>query len=160
MPTSEELIKNLGLQPHPEGGWFKETYRCASSFDGNGDFPAGRSYATSIYFLITSDSFSALHRIKSDETWHFYEGDPFEIVEITPNGKLISTCIGKGNYQYTVPQGHWFGSRVLAGGEWSLVGCTVAPGFDFRDFDLADREALIKDFPDHANVIHQMTRVP
>jgi len=160
MPAFEELIKRLDLQPHPEGGWFKETYRCPSSFSGLGEFPAGRSYATSIYFLITSDSFSALHRIKSDETWHFYDGDPFEIIEIGTDGKLISTCIGKGNYQYTVPKGHWFGSRVLAGGSWSLVGCSVAPGFDFADFELANRASLINDFPDHSAIIHQMTRIP
>jgi predicted cupin superfamily sugar epimerase len=158
MDNPESIISKLGLQPHPEGGWYKETYRCQSLFEGDGDFPAGRSYATAIYFLISSGSFSALHRIQSDETWHFYEGAPFEIVEITSDGRLLCTQIGRGNYQYTVSKGNWFGSRVLSGGDWSLVGCTVAPGFDFRDFELADRNDLIRLYPDHAEIITQMTR--
>jgi predicted cupin superfamily sugar epimerase len=160
MTTPDELIESLQLLPHPEGGWYRETYRSEMSFDGDGPFPNGRNIATAIYFMITADGFSALHRIKSDETWHFYDGDPFEIIEITPGGNLISTCIGKGLYQYTVPKGNWFGSRVLHGGKWSLVGCTVSPGFDFRDFELASKSGLSSQFPSHSQVINEMTRIP
>jgi len=134
-------------------------------------FPGGRNYSTTIYFLIEKNNFSAFHRIKSDEVWHFYEGDALEVVEIDLNGKLIKTQVGRGlkngqTYQYMVKAGHWFGSRVLKGGEsfdglrtgFSFVGCTVAPGFDFKDFELAVRSELTDLFPEHAEIIEQLTR--
>ena len=157
------LISHLQLTPHPEGGWYRETFRSEQRFEGEGDFPQGRNYFTSIYFLISSDNFSALHRIKSDESWHFYEGDPFEVVEITEAGELKQTVLGsdlsKGHvYQYTVPAGSWFGSRVLKGGNYSLVGCTVAPGFDFRDFEMVDRISLLKSYSHFDHVFNQLTR--
>lgn len=159
----EHLINQLQLTPHPEGGWYRETFRSAGSFSGSGEFPEGRNYFTSIYFLIASGNFSALHRIRSDESWHFYEGDPLEVVEITGDGELKQTVLGndlaKGHvFQYTVPAGSWFGSRVLEGGNYSLVGCTVAPGFDFRDFEMGERDNLIQNFPNHKFIIRQLTR--
>lgn len=156
--SPEELVSILNLTPHPEGGWYRETYRSNEGFPGVGEFPEGRSHCTSIYFLITSDGFSALHRIKSDETWHFYAGDPIEIVELDEHGNLIQTVLGDGAYQYTVPSGNWFGSRVYAQGRWSLVGCTVSPGFDFKDFEMANRERMLNLFPNHAEIIRQLTR--
>ncbi|MFM7080226.1 MAG: cupin domain-containing protein [Bacteroidota bacterium] len=158
MTSPEELIKKLQLDAHPEGGWYRETYRSKQCFTGDGIFPEGRSHCTSIYFLISASSFSALHRIKSDETWHFYDGDPLEIVEIDKHGRLIQTVLGNGVYQYTVPAGNWFGSRVYANGHWSLTGCTVSPGFDFKDFEMADRNTLLNSFPNHSTVIQQFTR--
>ena len=101
---------------------------------------------------LEKNNFSALHKIKSEETWHFYAGDPLEVIEINEHGELKKTNIGSGLeqgelFQYTVKANTWFGSRVLSGGEFSLVGCTVAPGFDFRDFEMAKRKQLILQFP-------------
>lgn len=158
-----DYINNLQLIPHPEGGYYKETYRCSSIIEGKGDFPFGRTYATAIYFLIEANNFSAFHKIKSDETWHFYSGNALEVVELTPSGKLKSTVIGpdilNGQFlQYTVAAGNWFASRVLNSAPFSLVGCTVSPGFDFRDFEMAKRQELLKTFPEHSSVITELTR--
>lgn len=164
----EELIKTYNLQSHPEGGYYKETYRSKDVIETNSEtqaqaFPNGRSFATAIYFLIEKNNFSAFHKIKSDETWHFYEGDALEVIEIDLEGNLIKTKVGRNIgagevFQYTVKAGHWFGSRVLEGGEYSFVGCTVAPGFDFRDFEIAKRKELQDKFPQHAEIIAQLTR--
>ncbi|MBL7896364.1 MAG: cupin domain-containing protein [Bacteroidia bacterium] len=158
----KHLIETLGLLPHPEGGYYKETYRSSeqSNFAG---FEGERNYCTGIYFLIEKNNFSALHRIKSDEMWHFYGGDPLEVIEITLNGELKITRIGntisEGEVpQYLVPKNHWFGSRVKKGGNFSFVGCTVAPGFDFNDFEMAERKALCAEFPQHAVIIEELTR--
>lgn len=160
------LIDKLRLLPHPEGGYYKEAYRSAESIEAGalpGRFGGTRSFATSIYFLIEKGNFSALHKIKSDETWHFYEGDPLEVIEINSEGELKTTLVGnkpeEGQlFQYTVKANTWFGSRVKQGGSYSLVGCTVAPGFDFKDFELGARNQLIKMFPRHEDLISQMTR--
>jgi predicted cupin superfamily sugar epimerase len=162
--TVQELVTTFQLQPHPEGGYFKETYRSEDKIVTNGsEFPNGRNYATAIYFLIEKDNFSAFHRIKSDETWHFYTGDALEVIEIDLQGNLIRTQVGadlkKGQtFQYTVKAGHWFGSRVLKGGNFSFVGCTVSPGFDFKDFELAKRDELTAIYPQHAEMIKGLTR--
>lgn len=161
--NANDYISHLGLLPHPEGGFYKETYRSAESVDFTG-FKSKRNVCTAIYFLIESGNFSALHRIKSDEVWHFYAGDALEVIEIDENGSVISTVVGndvvKGQVpQYTVKARRWFGSRVAAEGKFSLVGCTVAPGFDFRDFEMASRDALIAQFPQHTNLIKEMTRL-
>lgn len=161
-----ELIQTFNLQPHPEGGYFKETYRSEGKIltnDPPHHFPNHRNYSTAIYFLIEDTNFSALHRIKSDEIWHFYAGDALEVIEIDLEGNLIKTQVGNDlkngqTFQYMVKAGHWFGSRVLKGGEFSFVGCTVSPGFDFNDFELAIRSELIDLFPQHAQVITELTR--
>ncbi len=164
MPTKDQLIKIFSLLPHPEGGYYKETYRSAEVIETSSkQFPDQRNYSTAIYFLIEKSNFSALHRIKSDEVWHFYEGDALEVIEIDPNGNLIRTQVGKDiskgqTFQYTVKAGHWFGSRVLKGGEYSFVGCTVSPGFDFKDFEMAKRDELCKQFPQHQQIIFELTR--
>jgi predicted cupin superfamily sugar epimerase len=164
--TAAFIVEKLRLEPHPEGGFYRETYR------SEGILPAGvlptafsgdRNFATSIYFLIEKDNFSALHKIKSDETWHFYYGDALEVVEIDPSGRLTKTLIGKALekgevFQYTVKAGNWFGSRVANGGSFSLVGCAVAPGFDFDDFEMGDKEALISKFPEHTSIITELAR--
>ena len=163
----EIIVKQLELLPHPEGGYYKETYRsplllsqqCLSS-----DFKGERNIATGIYFLIEKGNFSALHKIKSDETWHFYQGDALEVIEITEDGNLAVTNIGPDilngeTFQYTVKANTWFGSRVKSGGSFSLVGCTVYPGFDFSDFEMAGRHELIKQFPQHQSIIAELTRI-
>ena len=167
MPYSlVDLVKVLKLKPHPEGGYYKETYRSADSIGVSGlpqGFNGPRQFSTAIYFLIEKNNFSAFHRIKSDETWHFYTGDALEVIEIDPFGNLKCTLVGSDlssdeMFQYTVPAGHWFASRVKEGGEYSLVGCTVSPGFDFEDFEMASRSELIKQFPSHETIIKQLTR--
>jgi predicted cupin superfamily sugar epimerase len=163
-PEAQILVEKLGLLPHPEGGFFRETYRSQGIFPGlAADFPGSRNFSTAIYFMLTDGNFSALHRIRSDEVWHFYCGHPVMIIEISEEGKLKRTVLGpyigeNQVFQHTVPAGTWFGSRVMAGGSWSLTGCTVAPGFQFIDFELASRDELISLFPLLAKEIVEFTR--
>ncbi|MEI8136080.1 MAG: cupin domain-containing protein [Bacteroidota bacterium] len=165
--TIEYLVNKLKLLPHPEGGYYKETYRSEQLVAQNslpGSFGGERNIATAIYFLIENNNFSALHKIKSDETWHFYYGDALEVIEIDNNGKLTSTLVGNNlldgeSFQYTVKANTWFGSRVRSGGNFSLVGCSVSPGFDFKDFELAKKDELLLLFPEHKSIINEMTRI-
>lgn len=166
MKTKALRIQELDLQPHPEGGYFKETYRSAKKIPqeslGN-SYSGDRNVATCIYFLLDSDSFSALHRIQQDEIWHFYEGSTLEIHEIDLEGKYSCTKVGtdfqKGERpQYVVPAGHWFGATVVEKDSYSLVGCTVAPGFDFDDFEMASQNQLLKQYPEHEAIIKKLTR--
>ena len=156
--NKQQLIEHLNLEAHPEGGFFKETYRSQVFIDNLQDFNGPRNCSTSIYFLLTEDSKSHLHRIKSDEVWHFYEGNPLRIVMLSPEGDYSEKILGKNleqgqEYQFVVPAGYWFGSEVIEGGSYSLVGCTVAPGFDFNDFEMADKQQMIKDFPKHSDFL-------
>ena len=163
--NADYYVKHLGLLPHPEGGYYKETYRSKGKIK-TGLLPgivAERNFSTAIYFLLEKNNFSAFHRIKSDELWHFYAGDPLEVIEITKKGELKITVVGREimngqTFQYMVPSGHWFASRVKKGGEFSLVGCTVSPGFDFLDFEMADRDSLVKEFPVQEEIIRMLTR--
>lgn len=162
----ETIVERLKMDPHPEGGFYKETYRSnqvipedvlGPSFQGN------RNYCTAIYFLLTSDNFSAFHRIQQDEIWHFYEGSSLYVHVIHPNGIYQRHVVGinfdQGELpQLVVPAGAWFASSVKEPNQYSLVGCTVAPGFDFKDFELAERSTLVKQFPEHEKVIKQLTR--
>ena len=162
MMTAREYVQALQLQAHPEGGYFAEHYRSHLQMEAAG-FEGSRNAATSIYFLLEAGQFSALHRIKSDEIWHFYEGGPLEIIEIDLNGTLITTKLGrnlKGGecLTYTVKAGHWFGSRPALGTEFSLVGCTVSPGFDFADFEMPNQAWFLKNFPQHRELITGITR--
>ncbi|SHJ53571.1 cupin domain-containing protein [Aquimarina spongiae] len=161
------IVENLNMAPHPEGGFYKETYRSAHAIPQGvlGDeFTGDRNYCTGIYFLLTSQNFSAFHRIKQDEMWHFYTGSSLYVHVIDPNGNYHRQTLGinfdKGELpQYVVPAGSWFASSVKDEGSFSLVGCTVAPGFDFDDFELANRKSLIETFPDHKELISQYTRI-
>lgn len=163
---AQQLIDELGLLPHPEGGFFKETYRSSESIGAN-DLPerfgAERQFSTAIYFLLLDNNFSALHRIKSDEVWHFYTGTPIVVTEINSEGKLTQTTLGpyvdQGQvFQHTVPAGSWFGSEVLGRSGFALVGCTVAPGFDMADFEMAKGPELLEQFPQHSDVINTLIR--
>ncbi len=158
----QAIVERLQLQPHPEGGFFKETYRCGEQFIPDG-FTASRNISTAIYFLLTRDNFSAFHRIRSDEIWHHYLGDALEIHMITKTGSYERVRVGKqlekGEFpQFTVPAGTWFASCVADGGSFGLAGCTVAPGFDFADFELADAEELIRTYPRYSSEIKALTR--
>ena len=162
----EKIIRKLNLQPHPEGGFFCETYRSKGVIQPQsaGDcFDGERNFSTCIYFLLTSGVFSAFHRIVQDEIWHFYDGSPIELHVISPEGIYNKTLIGRdiemGELpQFVVPSGAWFGATVVRENDYSLVGCTVSPGFDFRDFELAEREKLIRKFPQHREIINRLTR--
>lgn len=159
-------IEKLQLTEHIEGGAFKETYRSKQTISKvhlPSSFHGDRAYSTAIYFLLKQGQFSALHRIAADELWHFYQGDPLEIIEIKPSGALSIHTLGPDaeageTFQCVIEGGSWFGSRVKKGGEYALVGCTVAPGFDFADFELADRNQLVDLFPQHADIIRSLTR--
>ena len=163
MNSVENLVEILDLQPHPEGGFYKETYRSKGKIKLGGelDIKDERNYSTAIYFLLVQDSFSAWHRIKQDEAWHFYEGSPVRVHSISPKGEYWYFDLGLDfnlgqEPQYIVPGGSWFASETL--GAYSLVGCTVAPGFDFKDFELANRKELSQLFPAHQPLIQKFTR--
>ena len=159
------LAQQLGLLPHPEGGWFRETYRAGEAIDGSAlprRFAGTRSISTAIHFLLEAGQCSHLHRIKADEVWHFYAGDPLIVVEIDGSGGLKTTPLGGdlaagGVFQHVVPAGVWFGAVPAEGSRFSLVGCTVAPGFDFADFELAARETLLAEYPRHQDWIRRLT---
>ncbi|GAB2554180.1 cupin domain-containing protein [Spirosoma aerophilum] len=163
--TAAYYVRAFHMQPHPEGGYFAETYRSAETIPQAalpGRFGGVRSFGTAIYFLLESHHVSALHRIASDEVWHFYAGGALEIFVIRPTGELTVIRLGnnpeKGEvFQAVVPAGCWFGSAPAAGVDFSLVGCTVAPGFDFADFEMASRETLLTEFPQHREVIERLS---
>ena len=163
----EALINHYKLLPHPEGGFFRQTYSAAEQISKEAlpeRFEGSRSFSTAIYFLLPQGSFSAFHRIKSDEVWHFYEGCPLNIHVIHPNGqydclKLGSNLNNGESYQLVVPANAWFASEpVGAPGTFALVGCTVAPGFDFSDFELAEAEKLVEQYPSHELLIKRLSR--
>jgi len=148
---------------HPEGGWYKETYRSVGSMPQPKGFYGERNYSTGIYFLLTNENFSAFHRIKSDEMWHFYDGDGLTIHELNLDGRYTEHQLGLDlegveEPQLVVKGKSWFASEVKAGGSWCLVGCTVSPGFDFDDFELAERATLIENFPSSKELITRLTR--
>ncbi|MCP9750334.1 cupin domain-containing protein [Ferruginibacter sp. HRS2-29] len=162
--TVTSLVEQYGLLPHPEGGYYKENYRSNGVIPADalpGGFSGERNFSTAIYFLLQKDNFSAFHRILSDECWHFYHGAPANVYVIDPDGN--STTIHLGNdmgagqqFQAIVPAGCWFASETL--GDFSFTGCTVAPGFDFRDFEMADADVLAKEFPQHEKLIRHFCR--
>lgn len=164
--TAKELIEKLDLQPHPEGGFFKEMYRSKGEINVDGlstEFMGRRSFSTCIYFLLTSDTFSAFHKINQDEIWHFYMGSPIQLHTISPGGIHEEHIIGNDiknlqQPQLVVPKEHWFAASVMDKNSYALVGCTVAPGFDFQDFVLGNRQALEAEFPEHISVIEKYTR--
>jgi predicted cupin superfamily sugar epimerase len=159
-----ESIKNhLTLLPHPEGGFYKETYRSEGNTKKPFDGASERSYSTGIYFMLVSENFSAFHRIKQDEMWHFYDGNAINLHIITALGKYELIKIGRNFLQGEVPQyvvkaGDWFASEVSVSNGYSLAGCTVSPGFDFADFEMADRNELLKVYPRHEQVSFRLTR--
>jgi predicted cupin superfamily sugar epimerase len=167
MPTAAELIAVLQLQPLPlEGGYYRETYRSADAmpFDS---FPQGgatrKSMATAIYYLLTADTFSALHRLPTDEIYHHYFGDSIQVVQLFPDGsgslvELGSDILAGQHPQVVVPAGTWQGSFVAPGGSHALLGTTMSPGFDFTDFEPGDRETLLQKYPSFASLIERLTR--
>ncbi|MCX6237447.1 MAG: cupin domain-containing protein [Bacteroidia bacterium] len=166
MNRLDQIILKLDLKPHPEGGFFRETYRSAGVISHDSldhSYKGERNYSTCIYFLLTSEVFSAFHRITQDEIWHFYDGSPIEIHTIAQDGVYAKTVIGpdidrEQVPQFVVPGGSWFAATVINPDDYSLIGCTVSPGFDFRDFELPLRNELISKFPQHEEIIAKLTR--
>lgn len=141
--TAAELAKSLGLSPHPEGGFYKETYRSAHS--------------TAILYLLAEGEKSHLHRIKSDELWHWHRGGVLELTQISPGGSAETVRIGPDYPQHRVPAGWWFGAEPAKGAGFVLCGCTVAPAFEFKDFELGKRKDLVAAFPLLRELIVRLT---
>lgn len=166
MTDIDTLIEKLDLQPHPEGGYFRETYRSSGQIDSTNlpmDISGTRNYATCIYFLLTSDNFSAFHKIKQDEIWHFYNGAPISLHILDQKGGYQKHLVGANLENGEMPQvvvkaGDWFSSEVESMNTYALAGCTVSPGFDFKDFEMASREALIEAYPEQTELIIRLTR--
>ena len=166
--TAEEVKRQLRLEPHPrEGGWFVQTYAaeemlaCESFADGR--YAVQRRTATAIYYLLEPTTFSEMHRLRSDEIFHFYAGNPVEMLQLTNDGQGSTVIIGNDLFlgqrpQVVVERGVWQGSRLLTGGSWALLGCTVAPGFEYEDYDSASRDELTNGWPRFAEQIASLTR--
>jgi uncharacterized protein len=167
MMTADKLIKLLGLKPHPEGGYFRETYRSDEMIDKDAlpkRYAGDRRYGTAIYYLLTREAFSAIHRIKTDEVYHFYLGDPVELVQLLPDGSgrvmLLGNDLTSGAHvQTVVSRETWQGARLAEGGKYALLGTTVSPGFEFADFETADRTDLIRSYPSFTDSIIALTRL-
>jgi uncharacterized protein len=164
--TAEFWINKLNLQKHPEGGHFREIFRSENKVSGDAikSRDGARSMFTSIYYLLKGHEFSAFHRIKSEEMWHFFNGSPVTIYVINTEGKLEKRHLGPDpdnmeDFQLCIPANTWFAAKVNNPVLYSLVGCTVSPGFDFKDFEMGERESLIKEFPHLKDCIIQLTRV-
>jgi hypothetical protein len=165
METARYWIDTLSLLPHPEGGWYRETYRCRETIPGTGlpqRFGSPRSFSTAIYFLLASGQFSAWHRIKSDELWFFHAGCPLAIHCLTADGGYHTISLGNTpdqgqSLQAMVPAGSWFAAQPLAANSFTLVSCTVAPGFDFSDFEMGERHELLTMFPRQREIIEQLS---
>lgn len=166
MSTTDQLIKQFNLKAHPEGGWYRQTYKSKESVSAKAlpeRFGDERAFSTAIYFLLEKGNFSAFHKIKSDECWHFYAGDPLLIYVIKQNGELEIASLGndfKNNqvFQYIVPANCWFASRPAPGSSYCFVGCTVSPGFEFEDFELGNPNILSVMYPQHETVIKELCR--
>jgi uncharacterized protein len=170
MPIAREIIEALGLQPHPiEGGFFRETYRSeqvipAASLPAAYQSRGVRSYGTAIYYLLTAETFSEMHRLPTEEVFHFYAGSPMRMLQLFPDGNGREVLIGPDvlagqQPQVVVPRGVWQGSRLETGGEFVLLGATMAPGFDYADYEQGRRSELMSQYPEYAEVIRQLTRI-
>jgi len=164
MQPAAYWIVHLDLKPHPEGGFYKETYRAAENIPATalpGRFAGARSFSTAIFFLLRSQDKSMFHRIKSDELWHFHAGGTLAIYVLSETGLTIhklGSRVDEGDaLQVAVPANTWFGAKVMDEDAYTLAGCTVAPGFDFQDFEMATTSQLLDEFPKHHAIIKQLT---
>lgn len=159
---SREIRERLRLEPHPEGGYFREVYRSEMPVvhPGSGE---SRAAMTAIYFLLDGGDFSAWHRVRSDEAWTWLAGGPLQLHQIDPAGEyhdvVLGSAVAAHKQQCVVPANHWQAARP-AGEEWVLTTCLVAPGFDFADFTMPDGEELSAEFPRHREIILELTRNP
>jgi uncharacterized protein len=166
MPSADDIIKKLELKPlSGEGGYFRETYKSDIVLPASTvriTSQSIRHISTAIYYLVTPESFSALHRVKSDEVFHVYAGDPVEMIQIDKFGTLIRITLGSDvlngqSPQVVVPGGTWQGLKLKAGGKWALMGATVSPGFEFEDFELGDQGKMVQLFPHLRGLIGDYT---
>jgi len=167
--TADEVKKILGLVPHPrEGGCFIRTYESGEMLPpaafAAGRYSGQRHTATAIYYLLEPATFSEMHRLRSDEIFHFYAGDAVEMLQLRPDGSGTVVSIGNGlargeRPQVVVPRGVWQGSRLAPGGAWALLGCTVSPGFDYADYETGERVELCARWPAFAALIGELTRI-
>ena len=166
--SAEEVKKLLGLAPHPrEGGWYVRTYEAgellgATAFS-DARYSGARRTGTAIYYLLEPGTFSEMHRLKSDEVFHFYAGDAVEMLQLTADGKGMEITIGNDllrgqRPQVVVERGVWQGSRLVEGGRWALLGCTVSPGFEFEDYEAGERNQLCSEYPEFVEEIRALTR--
>jgi predicted cupin superfamily sugar epimerase len=167
--TAAQLIEYLQLEPLTlEGGHFRQTYVASERIPAMAlpdRYGAPRSFGTAIYYLLTAeaDSFSALHRLKTDEIYHFYCGDPVEMLLLHPDGWGEGMVLGPDilnaqRVQLLVPRDTWQGSRLIHGGSYALMGTTMAPGFDLADWTEGKRDELLREYPTHADLIRRLTR--
>ena len=160
--TAEEVIEVLKLKPHPiEGGYFRETYRSTSTHERHGSV---RSVSTAIYYLLTPKTVSAVHRLPGDELFHFYMGDPVQMLQLWPDGSsktlTLGTDLSAGHLpQVVVPGGVWQGSVLTEGGSFALLGCTMAPGFDYVDYAAGERAELSTKYPNMKDLIERLTPI-
>ncbi|HDL64893.1 MAG TPA: cupin domain-containing protein [Proteobacteria bacterium] len=158
-------IEKLSLSPHPEGGYFNETFAASDIINTDNlarDYKGPRKAYTSIYFLLRSGQISRFHRLKSDELWNYHSGSPVTISIIDPGGNYHEKKLGTDpenfeSFQVIIKAGCWFGATIDESDSYSLVGCFVSPGFEFIDFELAEREELIKKYPEHHSIIKKLT---
>ena len=166
--TADEIKKVLGLEPHPrEGGWYVRTYesgeKIASETFADGRYAGARWTGTAIYYLLEPDTFSEMHRLKSDEVFHHYAGDAVEQLQLAEGepGRIVvigeDLAVGE-RPQVVVRRGVWQGARLRAGGKWALLGCTVSPGFEFDDYEAGERELLIGKWPEWSREVRALTR--
>jgi len=165
--TADEIKRLLNLAPHPyEGGSFIQTWRAEETVPREAlpaRYPAARAAGTCIYYLLEPGTFSELHRLASDEIFHFYLGDPIEMLQLHPDGSARTVVLGNDlateqHPQLVVPKYVWQGSRLLPGGKVALLGCTVSPGFDYADYEAGHAEPLMRDYPQYAELIQILTR--
>ena len=150
MKSSDHWKKELALEPHPEGGWYRRVYESEILWTQS------RPAMTSIYYLLEAPDFSALHRLKSDEQWHFYTGSPITIHELKPDGQISETVLGEDIFQYTVKAGVLFAATVEEG--YALVGCAVVPGFEFAEFEMPSRAHLLVEYSNQYDFIVRLSR--
>lgn len=160
----KEIKILLNLKPHPEGGFYAETYRAAGKITALSlpEYSGARCYATAIYYLLTPDTFSQMHRVSSDEIFHFYLGDPVEMLELLPDGAARHTVLGTDlmsgmTPQKLVPRGVWQGLRLVDGGRFALLGTTVSPGFEYADYQAGRRAELLSLYPSTSDLIIALT---
>jgi predicted cupin superfamily sugar epimerase len=166
MLSADDLIARLKLQPHPrEGGFFCETYRADERLPAtilSTRYGGERAVSTAIYYLLRPGTCSAMHRLASDEIFHFYLGDPVEMLQLLPDGTgrtfVLGADIAAGQQpQVVAPRGVWQGSRLREGGAYALLGCTVSPGFDYADYEHGRRAPLLARYPQFAGLIERLT---
>ncbi len=167
MLTAERIIELLGLEPHPEeGGFFAETWRSPERIRAEHlpeRYNGHRRFGTAIYYLLTPDTYSALHRLKSDEVFHFYLGDPVDMLQLAPDGTGRVVRLGPDletgmRPQVVVDRGVWQGACLVPGGAFALLGCTVKPGFEYEDYEHGGRAALTREYPDWTEMIARLTK--